>query len=137
MREKDSKGERGTREVLEIFRSASPSLTFRPPSLIPFYRIIRSTELFGEIWEIKTTIFSCTELFGITPNHSVFYRIIRYPTELFGPPNYSPPLPMETAKEMVGRKLNTVRMALEDGLFRIFSTRSSTQQQMTRGSRSS
>ena len=93
MREKDSKGERGTREVLEIFRSASPSLTFRPPSLIPFYRIIRSTELFGEIWEIKTTIFSCTELFGITPNHSVFYRIIRYPTELFGPPNYSPPLP--------------------------------------------
>ena len=91
MREKDSKGERGTREVLEIFRSASPSLTFRPPSLIPFYRIIRSTELFGEIWEIKTTIFSCTELFGITPNHSVFYRIIRYPTELFGPPNFSPP----------------------------------------------
>ena len=48
MREKDSKDERGTREVLEIFRSASPLVTFLRPSFIPFYRIIRSTELFGE-----------------------------------------------------------------------------------------
>ena len=31
----------------------------------------------------------------VPPNYSVNHRIIRYPTELFGPPNYFHPLPYE------------------------------------------
>ena len=92
MREKDSKDERGTREVLEIFRSASPLVTFLRPSFVPFYRIIRSTELFGEFKENKNSniqlyriIRYSTESFGFLPNYSVPYRIIRS-TELFSTP---------------------------------------------------
>jgi hypothetical protein len=83
MREKVSKGERGTREVLEIFHSASPLLTFF------LRRLFRSTELFGPP-NYSVSFSNKKQQHSVVPNYSVYHRIIRWPTELFGSlPNYS------------------------------------------------
>ena len=91
MREKESKDERGTREVWEFFRSASPRFVF-----CKFSQFILKVLL---ILNYKIPMSAPVNIINMFCEHEgrlsflIFYRIIRYPTELFGPPNYFHPLP--------------------------------------------